>query len=104
MTGRAPITLLGATLLLAAPTAHAQQVTGGRTVTSTAGRVGERQTREEATIGNEPMARVDSRIQNRIQSRLRTRIDRDYNPETDAMLPFQAATDRPRTAGRVRRP
>lgn len=103
MIGRTLTISLSATLLIGAPAAHAQQVTGGQTASSTVGSVGQRQTREEAAIGIEPMARIDSRIQNRIESRLRTRVDRDYSPEANAISPFETAADRARTAGRMRR-
>lgn len=102
MAGRT-IILSGAVLLFGAPSATAQQAAGGQVAASAAGQVGQRQTRGEAVANIEPMARLDSRIQNRIQSRLRTRVDRDYNPEADAVSPFETAADRARTAGRTRR-
>lgn len=50
------------------------------TPTTAAGRVGERQTRDDTAreAGIEPMARINNRIDNRIRSRLRTRLDRNY--------------------------
>ncbi|MFD1789247.1 hypothetical protein ACFSC3_16955 [Sphingomonas floccifaciens] len=76
----------------------------GRTAQSSAGQVGQRQTRdtaaEQASI--KPMARIASRIQNRVQNRLRTRIDRNYDPQAGATDPFVVAEDQARTTGRPR--
>jgi hypothetical protein len=64
-----------------------------RTSDVNAGRVGQRQTREDAAqeTGIEPMARINSRIANRVQARLRNRIDRNYDPQANAAAPFAAA-------------
>ncbi len=56
-----------------------------RTVTQTAtvatGRIGTRQTREDAAraTGIEPLAKINNRISNRVQSRLQNRLDRNYS-------------------------
>lgn len=67
---------------------------------SSAGSVGERQTRsivaEEAGI--KPMARLNLRVQNRVQSRIRNRIDRYYDPQANALSPFKVAGDEARKA------
>ncbi|MFH8654669.1 hypothetical protein ACH37Y_18365 [Sphingomonas paucimobilis] len=60
---------------------HAQQYSSGRTASSSAGEVGQRQTRDATTIGDTPMARLNTRIESRIDSRLRTRIDRSYSDD-----------------------
>ncbi|MFL0415861.1 hypothetical protein [Sphingomonas sp. 179-A 2A2 NHS] len=46
-----------------------------------AGRIGERQTREDVAreAGIKPMGRINDRVGNRVQSRLRTRLDRNYS-------------------------
>lgn len=103
MPGRKRICLAGAALLICAPHSLAQTTVAGDVATSSAGRVGQRQAREESVPGVAPMARIDSRIQNRIQSRLRTRIDREYNPSANAVSPFETAADRVRSSGRARR-
>ncbi len=66
-----------------------------RTAQSSAGEVGQRQTRDTAATqaGIQPMARIASRIQNRVQNRLRTRIDRNYNPDADTSTPFAVAEE-----------
>lgn len=64
--------------------------TAGQTVSSAAGRIGERQTRDELAqaIGVKPMARINGRIQNRVQNRVRNRIDRYYDPQANVNSPF----------------
>lgn len=76
----------------------------GRTAQSSAGQVGQRQTRDTAVqqAGIKPMARIANRIQNRVQNRLRTRIDRNYDPQAYATDPFAVAEDQARTTGRPR--
>ncbi len=76
----------------------------GRTAQSSAGQVGQRQTRDTAAAqaGIKPMARIASRIQNRVQNRLRTRIDRNYDPQANTTDPFAVAEDQARTTGRPR--
>lgn len=77
----------------------------GETVRSAAGQTGQRRTREQIArdAGIEPMARINTRIQNRVQSRIRNRIDRYYDPQANAVSPFEVAGDQARTAGRPRR-
>ncbi len=76
----------------------------GETARSAAGQTGQRQTREllSQDAGVEPMARIDSRVQNRVQSRIRNRIDRYYDPQANAVSPFEVAGDQARTAGQPR--
>ncbi|MBX9813268.1 MAG: hypothetical protein K2X76_01050 [Sphingomonas sp.] len=70
----------------------------GKVAGSAVGRAGERQTR--ATVkGVVPTARVDNRIANRVQSRLRNRIDRDYDPQANAISPFASAVDKLKRSG-----
>lgn len=75
----------------------------GRVADSAVGEVGQRQTREQAPAGIQPMARVSGRIQNRVQSRIRNRIDRNYDPQANATAPFATAEEQSRTAGRPNR-
>lgn len=76
----------------------------GNTNQSSAGRVGQRLTRESTAtrVGIKPMARISSRIQNRVQNRVRNRIDRNYNIQANGTDPFAVAEDQARTAGRPR--
>lgn len=76
-------------------------VQAGRTADAGSGRVGQRQTREEAAPNNRPLGRLQSRVQNRVQSRLRNRIDRYYDPQA-ATSPFEVAGDQAQTAGQPR--
>lgn len=66
------------------------------TVDTGAGRVGQRQSRDElARVTNgQPLARIDSRIGNRVQSRVRNRLDRNYHPTANATSPFEVAEQR----------
>lgn len=95
--------LIAGICLIDALPAASQQTNGGSVATSTAGRTGERQTRDDNSTNIEPTARINNRIQNRIQSRLRTRIDRDYNPDAVFLSPYESAADGARNAGRARR-
>lgn len=76
----------------------------GRTARSSAGQVGQRQTRDTAAqqAGIEPMARIANRIQNRVQNRIRNRIDRNYDPQANATDPFVVADEQAREGGRPR--
>lgn len=69
-----------------------------RTSETGAGRIGERQTREDTAreAGIEPMARLNTRVANRVQNRLRNRIDRHYDPRANATSPFETAVERAR--------
>ena len=96
-------TLIGGSLLASALPAAGQQTSAGSVATSTAGRIGERLTRDDISANIEPMARIDNRIQNRVQSRLRTRIDRNYNPDAVFLSPYETAADRARSTGRTPR-
>jgi hypothetical protein len=78
-------------------------IQGGHVADSTVGRVGQRQTRQEAAPNVQPLARVSGRINNRVQSRIRNRIDRNYNPQANATSPFEVAADRARTGRSPRR-
>ncbi len=74
----------------------------GQTATSSAGQVGQKQTRDDlaAETGITPVARIDARIQNRVQSRIRNRIDRYYDPQANAASPFAVAGEQLRQGGR----
>lgn len=72
----------------------------GRVARSTAGAVGQRQTRLQSAAGIAPTARVASRIQNRIETRLHTRIDRGYDPLMGGAAAYRAAEREVRSAGR----
>lgn len=74
----------------------------GRAAESAVGRVGERQTRENAVPNLRPMARLSNRINNRVQSRIRNRIDENYDPQANATSPFEAAEEQTRAATRGR--
>lgn len=81
-----------ALVLLAAPVA-AQQAVDGQVASSTAGQVGQRQTRDQvaAAQGRAPLARIDTRLRNRVQSRIRNRIDRGYMSGASPTATFDAA-------------
>lgn len=74
----------------------------GRTSQTSAGQVGQRQTRDTAAVeaGIKPMARIANRIQNRVQNRLRNRIDQNYDVRANATDPFAVAEDQARSGGR----
>lgn len=76
----------------------------GPTARSSAGQVGQRQTRDTAAqqAGIKPMARISNRIQNRVQNRIRNRIDRNYDPQANATDPFVVADEQAREGGRPR--
>lgn len=116
-----PIVLLAAAML-AAPPALAQvrdpepaeaerpapppvDDTWVRAPQANTGRIGQRQTREDAAraTGIKPMARISNRINNRVQARLRNRIDRYYDPTGDARSAFAAAEDQVSASTRPRR-
>lgn len=80
--------------------ATAQNGPIGDVARSTAGQVGQRQTRAEIAPNIVPTARLDGRIANRVQSRIRNRIDRNYDPQANATSPFEVAGDQARVAGR----
>jgi hypothetical protein len=65
---------------------------------------GQRQTREGIAkeTGIEPLGRINNRIQNRVEARLRNRIDRNYNPQANAISPFVVAGDQARVTGATR--
>lgn len=66
------------------------------TVDTSAGRVGQRQSRDELVrvTNGQSLARIESRIGNRVQSRLRNRLDRNYDPTANATSPFEVAEQR----------
>jgi hypothetical protein len=84
------------------PPATTAPIQSGHVADSTVGRVGQRQTGQEAAPNVQPLARISGRINNRVQSRIRNRIDRNYNPQANATSPFEIAADRAR-AGRSQR-
>jgi len=79
-----------------------QQV--GQVAESSAGQVGQRQTREQAPANIKPMARIDDRIANRVQNRIRSRIDRFYNPLANTASPFETAADQIKKSSSQTRP
>lgn len=91
--------LLGAALLMAAPAAAQDDPTAGRVARSSAGRAGQRQTREQAAPFAPPTARLNSRIANRVQSRIRNRVDRNYNPQGGTVAAIENAQTETRRAG-----
>lgn len=119
---RVPPVILLAPLMLAATPALAQvrddpaqeanrppplpiDETWVRAPQSDAGRIGQRQTREDAArlTGIKPMARINNRINNRVQARLRNRVDRNYDPSPDARSAFSAAEDQINASSQPRR-
>ncbi len=72
----------------------------GRTASSAAGEVGQRQRRADSSTGVALPERVDGRIMNRVQSRIRNRIDRYYDPQANASSPFAIAGEQARAASR----
>jgi hypothetical protein len=90
------------TVLQEEPSPVVVQDRTGRTVDVNGGRVGQRQTREQAApaLGVNPMARVNSRIPNRVQSRMRNRIDQYYDPSANARSPFVIAEAQARSPKR----
>jgi hypothetical protein len=61
---------------------------------------GQRQTRDDTARYATPLERVDSRVASRVQSRIRNRIDQYYDPQANAVSPFEVAGAQARTAGR----
>lgn len=102
MPKHAVCTALAAMSLIAAVPVMAQETTDGHVATSAAGTAGQRQTKEQGVIGIEPMARIDNRIQNRVQSRILNRIDRYYDPQANAVSPFEVARDKGYTTDKPR--
>lgn len=97
---------LSALLLSPIPSAaqERRQQEPGKVAESAVGEVGQRQTREEAAPGVEPMSRINSRIPNRVQNRIRNRIDRYYDPKANTTSPFEVAADQAENADtRMRR-
>jgi hypothetical protein len=84
------------------PTSRLPDTRQGETAASSAGRTGQRRTREQvsAQIGVEPMGRIANRIQNRAQTRIRNRIDRYYDPQANVISPFVVASEQARAASR----
>lgn len=77
--------------MLVSMPSQAQRVSTGRTVTSSVGEVGQRQTRDQLAVAGAVNARQNLRIATRIQSRLRSRIDRFYDPQSNAMSSIEDA-------------
>lgn len=84
--------------VMVAPTAQGAPPSDPNT---SAGEVGQRQSREQAAPSLRPLERVASRITNRIQSRVHTRLDRYYDPQGNAQSPFKVAGEQARVAGRA---
>ncbi len=71
----------------------------GRVADSTAGKIGERKTRDNVA-GNQPSMRIASRVQNRVSSRIYSRIDRYYQSGVDTASPFAEAEQETRNTSR----
>jgi len=84
-------------VVICASPAAAQNVSGGRIVTSSVGQAGQRQSSSSLGIG--PLEHSSNRIQNRVQSRIRNRVDQYYDPQANAVSPFAVAGDQARIAG-----
>lgn len=95
---------LGAVLGLAllSQEARAQETSAGQTVTSSVGRVGQRQQRGSTASAGEPLVRIDTRINSRVSLRLNTRIDRNSVVQNGTSA-YTAANDQARVAGRRQR-
>lgn len=78
----------------------AQESSPGRVDASPVGEVGQRQARDQEVGRVQPAPRINSRIANRVQSRLRNRIDRNYDPQANALSPFAVADEQQRSATR----
>lgn len=74
----------------------------GGVARSTVGIAGQRQIRDQAPAGVQPLTRIAGRIENRVQNRVRNRIDRDYGLQATAS-PFAAAERRTRVRASRRR-
>lgn len=92
--------LVVAALLFATSPAISQEVQGGRVAETVVGRAGQRQTRADAAPNVQALDRINTRIGNRVQSRIRSRIDRNYNPQVNALSPFRVAEDQTRSVRR----
>ena len=93
---RVALSAVGVAAVLGAYSANAQTTRQGKTEAAQAGRVGERQTRDNTKGVAEPLARIENRVANRVQSRLRNRIDKDDDPAANTASPFEAASERVR--------
>lgn len=74
-----------------------QQQQGARTAETSAGEIGQRQTRDEVE-GVAPLARISNRIRNRVQLRINNRIDRNYDLPASTSSAFAVAEDQARAA------
>lgn len=97
------IVVFFAAIVLPLPPALAQGPAVGRTAQSSVGQIGQRQGRGQAAEVIQLPGPTNSRIQNRVQSRIRNRIDRSYDPQANAVSPFEVAGDQARRASRQRR-
>lgn len=78
----------------------ADQSSQGKAATSAVGRAGERQSRA-SVVGIAPTARLQTRVANRVQTRLRSRIDRNYDPQANAISPFTVAGEGVKRSGQA---
>lgn len=62
--------------------------------------VGQRQTTSTTVPATIPGSRTNNRINSRVQSRIRNRIDRNYDPQANALSPFNVADDQIRSQAR----
>jgi hypothetical protein len=65
------------------PATAQQGEVSGTVASSSVGRVGQRQGRDQAATTATPLARLSNRIDNRINSRINNRLDRNYTPQRD---------------------
>jgi hypothetical protein len=81
-----------ATALIWIPPAIAQtEAASSRTASSSVGRVGQRQTRDQVVPSAPPMARINNRLISRVQSRINSRIDRNYNRQASSTASIERA-------------
>lgn len=82
-------------LLLYSEMTKAQQMTD-TVATSSVGKVGQRQTRNQPTVSTPATGRINNRVQNRIQLRTRNRLNRFYSPQSQTASPFDVANQQSR--------
>lgn len=83
--------------------AASAQTANGSTADSGVGRVGQRQQGYALPDRISSIDRVASRVESRVESRIDNRIDQDYSPQANAATQLNAASNKLRNAGHVRR-
>lgn len=81
----------------------AQQVAPGGLPTSVNGKIGQRQSANNAPANAKPLGRIANRLENRVASRIQTRINRDSTPQIGMWAYGQAAQQVLAPLGTVRR-